>query len=569
MERKAKRSLIFTKIIKPILSFNAIEKEIMSKKFRTKYHKFQTNITFFRYFTSKFVKKKKCHITSVFNDYLLFINNKENLKQIIKKRESYIFLKRYSVIYKEYVEFYCFPMITEFTINNILVNCIESKVELFYGIKFKEVIKKSGESKNEGIIISSKKKSINDNESKNEINKSFFDETIRNQIDMISNDKISGIKNGESKHFMSSSNDALLSKLTNELSNKDKKENIKINIEKQNNIINSKKNLTITKMTSNIDTKEIYKLNQIYKNYKDNKNISNKNKKNNKNIFAYKGKTFFIKNALLRIKNKSLNNNNFVKSNNNKDSFHFGNDKTKININSKTLHKSLSRNKTTFNSFNIMSKREKQNKNRKILSVKNQFNDNLKNKETNKKNHFTSLDINLNKIIKISNNIINIKIIKNKQEKEKISSINSKRIYNLKVANKKELKKNSNNNLNIINKIIGQNSKIYSRNQHKSKSTIFISSRNINFNNINVKENSENSLSQRNRNIYNKISNNSLFRKMILKPEKSLFEKSNFKSKHRINNESFIKGLNLSSIRSLKMKRNDSKRIYNLKRKIN
>ena len=56
---------------------------------------------------------------------------------------------------------------------------------------------------------------------------------------------------------------------------------------------------------------------------------------------------------------------------------------------------------------------------------------------------------------------------------------------------------------------------------------------------------------------------------MILKPEKSLFEKSNFKSKHRINNESFIKGLNLSSIRSLKMKRNDSKRIYNLKRKIN
>ena len=569
MERKAKRSLIFTKIIKPILSFNAIEKEIMSKKFRTKYHKFQTNITFFRYFTSKFVKKKKCHITSSFNDYLLFINNKENLKQIIKKRESYIFLKRYSVIYKEYVEFYCFPMITEFTINNILVNCIESKVELFYGIKFKEVIKKSGESKNEGIIISSKKKSINDNESKNEINKSFFDETIRNQIDMISNDKISGIKNGESKHFMSSSNDALLSKLTNELSNKDKKENIKINIEKQNNIINSKKNLTITKMTSNIDSKEIYKLNQIYKNYKDNKNISNKNKKNNKNIFAYKGKTFFIKNDLLRIKNKSLNNNNFVKSNNNKDSFHFGNDKTKININSKTLHKSLSRNKTTFNSFNIMSKREKQNKNRKILSVKNQFNDNLKNKETNKKNHFTSLDINLNKIIKISNNIINIKIIKNKQEKEKNSSINSKRIYNLKVANKKELKKNSNNNLNSINKIIGQNSKIYSRNQHKSKSTIFISSRNINFNNINVKENSENSLSQRNRNIYNKISNNSLFRKMILKPEKSLFEKSNFKNKHRINNESFIKGLNLSSIRSLKMKRNDSKRIYNLKRKIN
>ena len=80
MERKAKRSLIFTKIIKPILSFNAIEKEIMSKKFRTKYHKFQTNITFFRYFTSKFVKKKKCHITSFFNDYLLFINNEEYLK---------------------------------------------------------------------------------------------------------------------------------------------------------------------------------------------------------------------------------------------------------------------------------------------------------------------------------------------------------------------------------------------------------------------------------------------------------------------------------------------------------
>ena len=169
MERKAKRSLIFTKIIKPILSFNAIEKEIMSKKFRTKYHKFQTNITFFRYFTSKFVKKKKCHITSFFNDYLLFVNNEENLKQIIKKRESYTFLKRYSVIYKEYVEFYCFTMITEFTTNNILVNCFESKVELFYGIKFKEVIKKTENQKIKELFISSKKKSINDNESKNEI----------------------------------------------------------------------------------------------------------------------------------------------------------------------------------------------------------------------------------------------------------------------------------------------------------------------------------------------------------------------------------------------------------------
>ena len=568
MEMKSKRRLLYQKIFKPIRSLKAIEKEILSKRLNYKYSKFKTNITFNRYFTSKFLNKKRCHITTFFNDYLLFNKNKEYIKSLFTLEEAYKNLSRYSLIYKEYTNFYCLPMINNLFYNNLIVDCIEAKVEIFYDINFKnKEIKQQKESseKDNGFIIYSKKKSKNEKESKNEIKKSFFKESLRKQIEQIescSQEKIdcSKVNKTDTSLLFSSSNDNAVNQLIEELNQKKQREEI-INNLKQN---NPSKILNNPKIAFDNNMKKIKKLNQIYKNYKENKDISNINNKNKIEINnnSYKEKIFF--------KNK----NNYDTIKHDKNSFHLGKNKSVLNINN-SLQKSISiiNSKGMINSLNLNPKIEKQ-KYKTIFSLKNKFSNNLKKREKITQTPVQSLIVKLNKIVKINNNnnIININIINNKKDKGMKTKLNEKKNYNLKLYNKRDVNKSNNNfNNNILNNINENNSlnkfrtnKIYSRNKHNSKSSRFLKNRKIYFNNKNIKDSSNCSLSKQNKLLKNINVNKPSIKRMILRPKANIFNKSNSITKSQ------IKGLNISSINNYNTNRNRnySNKIINIKQRI-
>ena len=227
MEIKITRKLFYSKIHKPILSFKDLEKEILSKRLYSKYKKFKTNITFYRYFTGKFIYKKNCHITSFLKDYLSLNNHKEYVKKLFDLEDAYKNLWKYALSYKEYIDFYCFPFINNFFFNNLINDNIEAKAELYYDIKYKDTKQKKESSKDNGIIIYSKRKSINENDSKNEIIKYFFNEALRKQIESSSPDKLdcSKVHKVENSFLISSSSENAMKQLMEELNEKQKKEN--------------------------------------------------------------------------------------------------------------------------------------------------------------------------------------------------------------------------------------------------------------------------------------------------------------------------------------------------------
>ena len=565
MEIKSKRKMLYTKLSKPILSLEDLEKIILLKRFNWKYNKFKTNLTFYRYFTGKFLYKKRCHITTFLKEYLMFNSNEEYIKQLHNYEDAVIDLIRYALIYKDYVDFYCFPMITNFFYNNLVVDCIEAKAELYYDFNFKDNKQKKENSKDIGIIIYSKIKSRDENESKNEINKSIFNEALRKYIDSYSSNKIdcSKVKKEDTSLLVSSSNENAVNQLMKELNTKQTKENININILKLDNN-NSSRILNKSNIAFDINIKKMKKLNQIYKNYKENNNSN----KNNINNYTHKGKTIYINSDFHKNKNKNFIKTikyNFNKIKNDKNSFYFGNNKSTINVNN-SLQKSLRiiNNKRTKNSIDFKPKKEKQRSiDKSLFSMKYNYSNNLKKREIITKTPNQSLIIKLNKIIKINNNIINVNIIKSKREKNNSVIINDKKKFNIKLINKRDIQNKSNN----INQIIESN-KIYSRNKHNnSRSSRYLSNRKINFNNKYFKEYSNFSKSKNNRIIYNKKNQNSLTKKANLKQKINMIDYSNYNTKHKINNDNFIKCLNISSINNYKTNKNYANRIANMKGK--
>ena len=575
MENKIKKRILYNKIFIPIESFDKLEKKIMYKRINTKYHKFKTNLTYFRYFAGKFVYKKKCHITSFFKENILFNDFEEFIRVNYTGEEACKNLIRYSLIYKEYVEFYCFPIISDFYYNKIIVDNRESKAEIFYDINYADDKQKNDFSKDNGVIIYSKRRNTNESESKNEIIKSIFNQKIRKQIELYSPNKIecSKVKKEEDSHFISSSNENALNQLMNELNQKQKNRNNNTNNLKPNNI-NSNRILSKTKIEfNNNNLVKIQKLNQLYKKYKENIGIStqrsNFNNKNNKN----KIHSYFINNDFHKVNNfiKSTKFNYFSKTKNDKNSMNSVKNKSVVNINNDSLLRSISVNKATINSVDYKTKIEKQKNTRKtIYSLKNKFSSNLKKKEIKTKTPNKSFIIKLNKVIKINNNIININIIKNKKEKSIVMNQNRNLNYSLINNNRKQNNKEKINNINDIIDIKSFNTnRIYSRNKHNSKSSKYSSGGKINYNNKIIKDYSNNSRSKPKKIKYNSKMNNNIIRKIILQPKINMFYKSNNISKHIINNEIFIKSLNLSSINSYRTHKKNSERVFNIKRKIN
>ena len=567
MESKNKRRILFTKLLKPIKKFKEIEKYIFKKKFNSKYQKYKSNEIFFRHFACKFIYKKECHITIYFNDYLLFNKKEEYLSQLFNKGESIKHLIEYALIYKDYSSFYCFPIITNFYFNEINIKRREAQAEQFYDNHFKEFKNKKDSSKDNGIIIYSKEKCINDSESKDEIiDKSIFNQKIRNQIDLYSPNKIecSNVNTKENSLFISSTNENNINKLINELSNKESQKNINIDSIKQNNN-NSTPYFRHIKIKKINEPNNLRKLDEISPNLKDKKNTNS-----NYNNYIYKYDEKNHNDFYKKKKNDSIKyiNSFFSKNKNYKNLFCLSKNKSNINIHqNSSLEKAMNLNGRNINSIESKSRNEKSISNEKLYFFKNYIKNNQNRKEKAIKTPNGSLVLKLNKIIKKNNNIININIIKNKNGKSMIENQDDN--YNSKYNENMDEESNSLRKLNNINKINEEknkkkNNNIFSRNKHNSNSSRFFSTKKLFLINKLEKENKKN-LSRHNNFIFNKIHPNSVIRKFVVKPKTNLIGKTISHSKHYFNNENFIKALNLSSINDYKTYKNKHEKTINLK----
>lgn len=534
MEIKFKKRILFTKIIKPSKSINELEKQIMSKRFFGKYKKYRNNIIFYRYFAGKFMSKKECHIKSFFKDNLLYYKNKENLKKYYSLGEAINDLSKNTKIYKDYIRYYCFPTITDFFFNKIEVERREAHAGLFYDIHFKNITHNKGDSlKDNGIIIYSRDNNKNESDSKNSIVKSFFNEAIRKQIDFYSPNKIecSKVKNVENSLFVSSSNENPVNQLMNELNKKQNTRNINIKILKSNKNYSNKISDN-SKGKINYNIKNISRLNNIYKNHNENK--GNHREKNDiyKKDYTYNGQKHIIKKDFHKIRNNDFIKSikiNISKTKYNIKSLFLNKNKSAINFNQSYFQKSLFNTKSSINSIDSISKIETPKKKERIVfSLKNINNKHPKNEHASVYQN-KSLIVKLNKIIKINNNIFNINIIKNKNDKTVI--LNPKKNYNYNsIKHQNQYKYNNekyiSSTFKVKNKNKNKNNKyVFSRNKLISNSSRFFSTGKFSVNNK-TKEHSNYSISKNKKFPISQINKNYPIRKIIIKPKKTKHDKS-------------------------------------------
>ena len=199
---------------------------------------------------------------------------------------------------------------------------------------------------------------------------------------------------------------------------------------------------------------------------------------------------------------------------------------------------------------------------------RNYIKNNLNKKEKVIKTPNGSLVLKLNKIIKINNNIININIIKNKTGKSMIENpddnYNNKFIEPINAQNNKNIKLKDINKINEHKKNKRKSNNIFSRNRHNSNSSRFFNSKKL-FDINKIEKENMSIMSKNNKNIFNKIHSNSVLRKFIVKPKANIIGKTIEHSKNFINNENFIKALNLSSINNYKTYKNSTDRTINIK----
>ncbi len=327
---------------------NTIKKtrEIIIKKYNCTISEFNLIIL------KKLLYNINCHIVSVFKDYMIYDYIDEYLRRFYLLNESIQRLPKFSKYYKNYIDFFCKPMIKNLKLNEILQEHFEKKAEYYYkknygADKLEEAIKGCNSSNNEeeeenkikvGTIFSNSIK-------KNIDNGTILTNTNNTTINLLSNeDTIELYTNNEEQ-----SNDNTIRDIINEIYNKNdffqrKKDSFRklFQLLKNNKY---KKNCNYKKL--NIETIH----NIVKKNSLSNLNL-NEIVKKNKNIYPSINNYLCKKTAKSTSKSKShsksksniISNKSLSKSKNN-NRLPIKNNKTR-NIDSNTI---LKKNKTTIN----------------------------------------------------------------------------------------------------------------------------------------------------------------------------------------------------------------------------
>ena len=246
---------------------------------------------------------KNSHLVSVFKDYMILDYIEELLKRYYLKKESFDRLPKFAVFYKNYLKFFCLPLIKESFSNNLIYIRFEKKAEFFYKENYKN--KKSNNNSSEQDIglcedSESSTPSENKNNGNNRIDKTLFSKTIRKKIERYSpiNTSMTLPENGSK---LKKDDSGLLITYSNE-----------------NSLYNLLKELDINKLLNNNNKKnkaQSLDHKKVNKKIKNNKSLLNDNNKNNNYFNLNKENNDTLANEEKLFDNIKVNKSNFENTN--------------------------------------------------------------------------------------------------------------------------------------------------------------------------------------------------------------------------------------------------------------
>ena len=230
-----------------------------------------------------FLNNANTHLVSVFKDYMIMDYKEEFLIKYYKLKESIKRIPEFQIYYKNYLLFFCKPMIANLKLNDLLLDQEERKAELYYKQNY------ANNYNNSEIGF------FDDNSKVSKIkysNHTLFSESIRESIDKA---KLTT----ENSKIISNSNSTLL--LTYDSF---KNEIEKINVSKSKNISN---NSTLCDIINGFYNKRIYKVVQKNAKKESAKNLLKKISKEKIKNFLQKGCFSYSNlNNLLKLKHKKI-----------------------------------------------------------------------------------------------------------------------------------------------------------------------------------------------------------------------------------------------------------------------
>lgn len=85
-----------------------------------------------------FMFSKKGHYQSVFKDIEIYSDEKDNLKRLYDVEECKERIPKYAYYYKDYLKYFCKPLITDLTQNKMIIHNMEKIAQEFYNNNYKE-----------------------------------------------------------------------------------------------------------------------------------------------------------------------------------------------------------------------------------------------------------------------------------------------------------------------------------------------------------------------------------------------------------------------------------------------
>ena len=367
------------------------------KKYNTSNPKYICSLNLF--YIENLIYNKRSHLVELFKDYMLWGYIDEFLRRFYKYKESSERISTLYLYYKQYLSFFCKPMFTSFTFNDILIRGEEKKAKLYYNNYYANKKKEKEDNiKDNGILNIDESKSINNN-NYNDSNYQFiiFNDTMRKKLENNSQYNSS---------FKLSESSIKLIKEKNKISTIFSDENSLMDI--------------IDEMNSSEKYKTKYRIEEkIY--------FKNKNNHNNKKVYEYNNK------------NNISNNVKLIKQKNNQKY-----------INSRTIN-NTKRDKKIYND-NLTVRLIKKNQNLILPSYTNMYQANLKKGRKGSQIHINNyFDLNSKEKLE-KNNTNNLYDISNNLNNIYNNNLNDNNYIELKSRNYKNRKNNSCENKIDFNK---------------------------------------------------------------------------------------------------------------------
>ena len=401
-----------------------------------------------------FIKGKYCHSLASFKEIIIFNFSEEFLRKLYKIREIKKKLPLFYEFYKSYLQFFCYPTLSDLNLNELLGKIIEKKAKAFYNENYKEEPIKKEKTMNVVIFTSKIRRELSRKTDLTNLSKTtIMEPNLTNKGSLTSANSIAKIFNEIGNSNKDNNNDILKNKSFNNKNNN--KNNNYIKSTKLNNINKRALNIEVNNGNSNNNhIKKIEKFNtnkiNALNNRAINSNLNNKTKINlhSENIDSQSKKKALKKKSfqIIKIKNNNKNNNPPSLS-------------TDIKTNGKKTQRELkgpSKFNIIFNKSGNSTSTNISHYNKK--NYKKQISRNCISTYADKKNTFTHLKVNnINKLYSSGNNLSNNNNTYsiNSFNKENISKTNQPKLLKSNI-NKTINNKNINNDqfhINTYNKI--------------------------------------------------------------------------------------------------------------------